>query len=131
MTYDPEKDRFKGRMPPKIWDAEELTVFDDPRKYKMEIRSMAMALSEDEVLSFYNLEKGDLPPYDLFFFETEFNRGRILAKQNAAAALMGMMETNKDAVMAYLTRFGGGEWTTKPESPQNGKTVPLHVVLAE
>ncbi len=91
---------------------------------------MAVALSEEEVLAYYNLEKGDLPPYDRFFFEMEFIRGRTVAKQNAAASLMKAMDGDKDAVLAYLNRFGGGDWSTKPVVDP-GKSVPLHVVIAE
>ena len=91
---------------------------------------MAVSLTEEQVLAYYNLEMGDLPPYDQFFFKIEFNRGRTVALQNAGHALMENMKGNKDAALAYLSRFGSDNWSNGPVI-EPGKSVPLHVVIAE
>ena len=99
------------RIPPVKWDFSKIQVFE--RLHEAEIRSLAPGLEMDEVLSYYGIESIDLlPEYDRWFFETTWNRGRIIAKQNAAASLIDAM-SSRDALpasLAYLTRFGGPNW---------------------
>ena len=128
MTYEPEKHQYKGRMPPKVWDATKLEVFGEEAKLRsLEIQSMAVGLSEEEVLDYYNLEKGDLPPYDRWFFECNFKRGRLVAKQNATAKLFASMDGNSQAIMQYLSRFGSEEWRRDGASEGLGKQIKIVV----
>lgn len=114
MTYDRKPSRFKGKMPPKIWDKGRFEVWDKPDFQKLEIQNMAPGLSRAETLLYYNLEEDDLPDYDLWFFDVHYNRGRLLAKQNATAKLMDCMDGNAQAILAYMSRFGKEEWQNTP-----------------
>lgn len=119
------------KIPPTVWDEDSLEVFE--RKHEMEIRSLAPGLEMEEILEYYGIDSIDLlPDYDRWFFEVTWKRGRILAKQNAAAALIKALEGKGaiDASLHYLTRFGNDNW--KMDSASGFKTPKsIRIVMDE
>ena len=78
----------------------------------MEIKSLAVALSDEEILDYYDLTIDDLNDYDKRFFKVTAKRGRLTAVQNAASHVFDAMK-GKDklaASLAYLTRYGNDNW---------------------
>ncbi len=109
MTY---VNKFKGKIPPNVWDEDRLEFWNNPKIQSVEIQHLAMGQSREEILDYYFLDDEILQEhdYDAWFFEVNFRRGRMLAKQNATASLFDSMKGNSAASLAYLTRFGKEEW---------------------
>jgi hypothetical protein len=112
---------------PNIWDYEMLQNFQ--RQSEAEIRNLAPALSDDQILDYYGLTIDDLSNYDKRFFTVTAKRGRLVALQNAASHLFDAMK-GKDALaasLAYLTRHGSDTWRsesgTGAKSPKTVKIV--------
>jgi hypothetical protein len=120
---------YKGKIPPKQWDKNELSVFSGGTLYEIEIRSLAVGLSKEEVLEYYGLELGDLPPYDRWFFDVTYARGRLIAKQNATAAMFEAMKGRDqlNASLAYMTRFGNEQWKEKAGVAGGAKEIRIVV----
>lgn len=111
--------------PPRHWDAGQLQFF--TLEHIPEIKALAQGLSKEETLNFYGLSKGLLPEYDEFFFDIQYIRGRIDAKQRAVQNLFENMRATRgnggvQATLAYLNRFAdsfkghGDELTGMPKA---------------
>lgn len=115
---------------PNIWDYEKLENFE--RQQEAEIRNLAVALSDEEILSYYGLTKDDLSEYDAEFFKVITTRGRLVAVQNAASHLFDAMK-GKDALaasLAFLTRHGNDSW--KSDSGTGAKAPKgIKIILEE
>lgn len=114
-------------IPPAVWDATKLQVFE--RKHEMEIRSLSPGLEIAEILEYYGIDDINLlPEYDRWFLEVSWNRGRIIAKQNAVASIIKSMESRDSlaASLAYLTRFGNDAWQ---DSSASGAKVPKSIKI--
>ena len=124
MSYERKFNSFRGQMPPKIWDADRLVTFTNPTLHAAEIQSLAVGLTRLEVLDYYNLVEEDLEPYDHWFFDMNYKRGRILAKQNATDSLFDSMASTPNSAMEYLRRFGLDEWQNSLTTSTNPNLGP-------
>ncbi len=106
-------------MHPSVWDAELLSTWDKPDFYALEIQSMAPGLMREEILEYYNLDEYDLSDYDYWFFDANYKRGRIVAKQNVVSKLLANAD-NPTVAAAYMNRFGKGEWQNRPSGKEAG-----------
>ena len=126
MSYRPVPEQYKGRMFPKVWDRELLQVWTEPDLYATQIQALAVSLPRDQLLEYYNLDEYDLPDYDYWFFDANFKQGRANAAHLATTALFKNMNGSPQAVIAYLDRFGKGEWLNNKGNPEtNIKSIKL------
>lgn len=100
-----------SKIAPRKWDADKLECFSPSQR--AEIENLAVALSDEEIFSYFDITGfDDLPDYDAMFLRVSINRGRLIAKQNACHHLFKAMEGKQGmpAALAYLTRFGHDNW---------------------
>ena len=70
-----------------------------------EVEEMAAGLSQEEILSYFNISRDQLAPNleDLAYFEASFNRGRRIAKHKAVVQLFRQMSNEKNGAAASLS----------------------------
>ncbi len=113
------------RPPPAKWDQSKLLFFNDT-EHRLEIQSLAVGLTEAEVLQYYGITIDQLSPYDRWFFQINFNRGRIEGKKKAVDSLFIAMGRKNDctASLAYLNRFAD-KWPESDARQDSGRILKV------
>lgn len=93
------------KRPPSEWTKEDLHLFEPGDQYS--IQQMASGLSEQEVCDYWGYDYSELEDNDKFFFDINFKRGRIEAKNRAVQKLFTAMSDRNgyNPALEYLTRF--------------------------
>lgn len=119
------------RKAPAEWDQKQLRVF-NLSSDEYQIKQFAKGMEPEEVLAWYGLERNDLPPYDEWFFDVTFKRGRLEAKKESVDKLFANMSSQKglEASLAYLTRFGNERWQSD-KNTDPGKVKGLKIILTD
>ena len=94
---------------------------------------MSAGMEPEEILSWYDLEYGQLSDYDRWFFDVTFRRGRLEAKKQAVSQLFANMQSpNKgmEASLAFLQRFGNERWQADKSTSQ-GKIKGLKIFVTD